>query len=802
MKRLSKIRLNGRCFQEEVTLDLYVNPKHRFLRVFGRNGAGKSTLSEALADLAAGRDCEVSIALLDENGNPIEDQERLLNGIRVFNEKYVSEMIQIKEDGLGSIVMFEQQQGLEKLIEDEENTLGWLNTVINRLETEVDKYEDKSDPQSPNYHYEKMREVLKTGGCWAERDKRIKGGSRNSQATDNVLNQVLSVDIDIEPDDDLTEIIEKRLGEFEADLEKYLSLKDGQSEDVPAVPDLPIELDSFSDEDMRKLLSKAIDEPELTDRERAILEVMAKYGEERIAEIRETMSDEKVTYCPHCFRELGKDLKSDIEASIKTALSEEAEDYRASLADAEIEPIADVDWSRYEVFDAVVARRCESAVGECNALIGEYNNLIANRKNNVYASPQNEFPELKPKIDLLRKCLDELEKEAGRYLAERSDIAKKKEALDEANRRIARLEIEGDRKTWDKQKRKREKTQAQLEIKRAEKTSHTKELERLKQAKKSIVLALDIMNSWLAYIFMSTSRLTLEPYGDVYRLKSNGRDVRPADVSLGERNALGLCYFFAAMMEGGGSPALREPLFVVVDDPISSFDFENKVGIHSFLKMQFKRVLSGNPDSKVLVLTHDAMAMKALGSTQNELCTYLKNQSSSFEIKCSDPQELNHAGLQQWKEKAGSYTSGLRWIYDYCTGDNEYRMGIRQYAGNMTRKTLEAFSTFEYGVGISGITQNDDALSHIDEKTREYYENLMFRLVLHGESHMEDHVTSEGLIDFMSQFSDDAIDKTVMGVICLMYELQPTHVLSHLDAADSQERLDSWVAEIHSIMKS
>ncbi len=33
-----------------------------------------------------------------------------------------------------------------------------------------------------------------------------------------------------------------------------------------------------------------------------------------------------------------------------------------------------------------------------------------------------------------------------------------------------------------------------------------------------------------------------------YYLKSKGVDVRPKDVSLGERNIIGLCYFFTDIM--------------------------------------------------------------------------------------------------------------------------------------------------------------------------------------------------------------------------------------------------------------
>lgn len=40
---------------------------------------------------------------------------------------------------------------------------------------------------------------------------------------------------------------------------------------------------------------------------------------------------------------------------------------------------------------------------------------------------------------------------------------------------------------------------------------------------------------------------------------------------------------------------------VVIDDPVSSFDLENKVGILSYLKSQLLKVLSGNKSSRVIL---------------------------------------------------------------------------------------------------------------------------------------------------------------------------------------------------------
>lgn len=49
----------------------------------------------------------------------------------------------------------------------------------------------------------------------------------------------------------------------------------------------------------------------------------------------------------------------------------------------------------------------------------------------------------------------------------------------------------------------------------------------------------------------------------------------------------------------------RVNTLVIIDDPVSSFDFENKVGIISFIRYQINRIIKGNAHSKVLIFSHD-----------------------------------------------------------------------------------------------------------------------------------------------------------------------------------------------------
>ena len=93
---------------------------------------------------------------------------------------------------------------------------------------------------------------------------------------------------------------------------------------------------------------------------------------------------------------------------------------------------------------------------------------------------------------------------------------------------------------------------------------------------------------------------------DKYYLKSNGNNVKPKDISLGERNIIALCYFFTQILSNQEVEKLYQTEeLIIIDDPVSSFDFENKVGIISFLRYQINRIVRGNQSSKILLLSHD-----------------------------------------------------------------------------------------------------------------------------------------------------------------------------------------------------
>ena len=142
-------------------------------------------------------------------------------------------------------------------------------------------------------------------------------------------------------------------------------------------------------------------------------------------------------------------------------------------------------------------------------------------------------------------------------------------------------------------------------------------------------------------------------------------------------------------------------------------------------------------------------------------------------------------------------TEILKNVYDYACGESE---NSDRTIGNSMRRVLEAFSTFVYKKGIVEISYDNSILEQMkDTDYIEYFKNLMYRLVLNGESHMEERTNSLGDMDYFDFLSNQERQRTAREVLCFIYLLNEKHVLAHLDGKkDVVSNLKKWCAEIKS----
>ena len=74
---------------------------------------------------------------------------------------------------------------------------------------------------------------------------------------------------------------------------------------------------------------------------------------------------------------------------------------------------------------------------------------------------------------------------------------------------------------------------------------------------------------------------------------------------------------------------------LVIDDPISSFDIENRIGILSYIKFQLNNFLNGHTETKSIILTHDIQTLYDLEKLVSEIinsCNQNHSEKFNFSI--------------------------------------------------------------------------------------------------------------------------------------------------------------------------
>ncbi|MBE5066931.1 AAA family ATPase [Ligilactobacillus salivarius] len=784
LKDVEKISFVGGKFKEPVNMELLCNNGGlaKSALVYGRNGSGKSTIAKAIRKIKSDEvSMIVEAEMKDGNDNIVllgdDDKRRIF----VFDEEYIDNNIKLQETGLKTIIMLGEQVDLNEKISKVEEELNIVNKEYNDKEKEIEKIKIEKDSRESE-----LKKGLKQG--WVDRDRIIKEHKRNTPVNSRIYDEVM----DTMPVDGKSEL-NAEFNRKEAILSK---IRSGTIKSIEYVPKLPSNYDISK---IKNLLSKKIENPVLTDREKYLLKVIESKKSDRLYEMLRIFEDESTKSCPYCLQPLETGYKNDLAISIQKVLSKEVEKHRQELRSLIVNKI-EIDFSK--ITELNESRNLESIVKEVNKILLDNNNKLQQKIDNPYNPIEIEDIRIKELYDKLRSSLTKIEKERNEYNEKIQNVEMLIGELTKLNKSISYYDIEIPYKKYKEKKKILEEKQREFEIKREECLKKKVELKDLKARKKSIKIAIKLINKNLEYIFLSKNRLRIDYRDNEYVLLSNGNNVKPSEISLGERNIIGLCYFFADIMQNKEtSKAYEDEYLIVIDDPVSSFDFENKVGIMSFLNYQLENFLLGNVSTRFIILTHDLSTMYDFINILQEI-----NKEYGVEYKGKVKKiynlnklkfnafELKNKSLSKFdKRKRQEYTELVKKIYEYASGKgDDYDIVV----GNMMRQVLEAFSTFEYKMGIAQIAKDKDILKIVPEEYRNYFKNLMYRLVLHGGSHREEQVkVLKDNMNFYNLISTEEKRRTAQDILCFMYLLNERHLVSHLGENGDINKIKEWCDE-------
>ena len=784
LKNVEKISFVGGKFKEPVNMELLCNNGGlaKSALVYGRNGSGKSTIAKAIRKIKSDQVSMIAEAeMKDGNDNIVllgDDDKRK---IFVFDEEYIDNNIKLQETGLKTIIMLGEQVDLNEKISKVEEELDIINKEYSNRGKEIEEVKNEL-----NSCKSEMKKILQEG--WADRDRLIKGSKRNSSVTNKIYDKIMS----------LTPIDKKSKLDIEfSEKEKTLSkIKSGIIKSIEYVPNLPYDYDILK---IKDLLSKKIENPVLTDREKYLLKIIENKKSDRLYEMLRIFEDESTKNCPYCLQPLETGYKNDLTISIQKVLSKEVEIHRQELRNLIVDEI-EIDFAKISELNE--SRNLKNIVEEVNEILLDNNNKLQQKIDNPYNPIEIDDTQIKELYSKLRKSLIEVEKERIGYNEKIQNTKLIKEELTKINESISYYDIKIPYRKYKEKQKILEEKQKESEIKKEEYSKKKVELEDLKARKKSVKLAIKLINKNLEYIFLSKNRLRIDYRDNEYVLLSNGNNVKPSEISLGERNIIGLCYFFADIMQNKEtSKAYEDEYLIVIDDPVSSFDFENKVGIMSFLNYQLENFLLGNVSTRFIILTHDL-------STMYDFINILQEINKEYGVKYKgkvkkiynlnklkfNAFELKNKSLSKFdKRKRQEYTELVKKIYEYASGKgDDYDIVV----GNMMRQVLEAFSTFEYKMGIAQIAKDKDILKIVPEEYRNYFKNLMYRLVLHGGSHREEQVkVLKDNMNFYNLISTEEKRRTAQDILCFMYLLNERHLVSHLGENGDINKIKEWCDE-------
>lgn len=777
IEKVKGILINGRCFEKATSLSFFPGENDRIAIVYGKNGSGKSTISDGFSQIASSNISEeLSASLIDKSDNAIALSNE--SKIFVFNEKYIDENVKINEDGLGTIILLGVQVDLQADIDHYTKLLATAQGEFDAAETELKAFRDKSNPISPDYQLARIKKSLQ--GDWASMDATIKENKINSKVTEEVVREIGELSV---PEN--KEQLQQIFNETKALLDKVANI----TTSYPS-PINEIEFTNGFEDAISTLLEKRVENPVLTERESMILS-MIQTGRQSIVEAaKKDFSDSSTTVCPYCFQEINEEYRCNLINSINKVLNKDVDEHKAKLKAISF-PRLSQDYSHFSDLDVGLVKEIQRQTENCLKLAEEYKAIIQQKLDSIYNPVKITPLGLENNLQHLNALLDKLESKRQEFISaaqQRKTILRKLLLI---NKKIAHLKIRQAYQDYQNQKRKLKIAETNLQIKQKKVRETSEHLKSLEQKKSNVGLAIENINNALDYVFFSHARLSIELKNNKYYLKSNGKDVKPKNVSLGERNIIALCYFFTQILSNQDIERLyQDEELVVIDDPISSFDFENKVGISSFLKHQTHKIITGNAKSKILFLTHDLSTFSDLQKIVDEIEKSFKKQKIGASVK-GKSFELQGQTLSDPLKTVNEYRDLLQMIFNYARGNTE---GLGLAIGNSMRRALEAFSTFIYGTGIAEVSFDPKVIKSLGDYST-HFENLMYRLVLHGESHLETRVYAiQDDLSFKHFISENEKQRTCKEVLCFMYCLNSDHIESHIPGSSSE--IQKWLADI------
>ncbi|WP_279753369.1 AAA family ATPase [Rothia dentocariosa] len=298
------------------------------------------------------------------------------------------------------------------------------------------------------------------------------------------------------------------------------------------------------------------------------------------------------------------------------------------------------------------------------------------------------------------------------------------------------------------------------------------------------------INELLSVVF-GNNGISLEPDVDLgYRVVNNNKDVPPNRLSTGEQNILSLCYFFVNIAndkkfeESYGSNQL-----IVLDDPISSFDYDNKYGAIALLGYIARSLFQEGSKTKLLIMTHDP-------SVASDISKFMKDIRSGrvlcWEFQNDDLKQVNFDYVDEYKRI-------LSCMCDFAL--EEASVGKIPTA-NEVRRVWEAFLRFELGEKNLSDASTSKMIrtyfNEIGEPESKFLNIFPSRTFINPDSHSGSQMLYFNF-DLTPTLGSRDLKRFVREIICFMQIVSPYHIASRLEG--SSESIEARRKKLNKLRK-
>ena len=759
--------------------------KDRLNLIYGKNGSGKSAIGKAIAKYSG----KVQADEIEEVRFNPEFDEKSKNNIFVFNEQYVKDNLLVREKGPETIAML-GQENVNAALEIER-----INKIIKETVGKVEAAKSQLDEFKDAFKTIKtqIQDHIKNSG-YLDRETAIRQAV-GERAKPNVTAGVLEAIVKsvTTQKDYLSNLGQDLKGQFE---EKIKLLQNAGGVGTSITWDKPIVVPPFQIEELKELLSKSVLKPELTDREKQIFAILD--DNERVSILRQTKDliiDRKASTCPLCHQDIQSGHFAKLEETVKSLLDDEADRFIGRLKEMRqsVVPFVPV----LPQFPAGLYREelqyLENIINKWNGFLQEIRDALTARIENVFAecSYRLDQDRMQEYLDSLNSALGKVDDCKDQFNSEIKNKENLKQRLTDINNLLTGLSVEDIINEYMKVGQNIE--QLSLQIGNLEREIEDQNKEKSSMSIQNDEVACEYINRQLANIFYSEDRISLVgTENGEYILHSRGHAVSPDQVSTGERNIIALTYFFASLFRGKSESArYMDPMYVVIDDPISSFDYGNRMGITSYLSMEIRGILFGNYDSKVVVLSHDMLIIRDLCSSVDAVRKFYSDIDDYYYY------ELRNYGIRQrypqlWGFKKNAiddeYKTLLRDVYAYAfdNDDNNDDNGI----GNKMRIVLETYSNFMFNKGYKDMLDDYSVLDAVPPKKRDIYKSFFGRFMLDGLSHAQN--VTDRLTTFQARYTPEEKKKSARLLLKFLYYSTPQHLAANIWEKEKYAKIEEW----------